>query len=58
MASSCDFCQAPSLSARFRLMEAAYHEDMTELYQRVKALETTRPFAETLATPATLPAIR
>ena len=58
MANSCDFCQAPALSARFRLMEAHYHEDMAELYQRVKALETARPFSEARPSPATPPAIR
>ena len=35
----CDFCKAPSIEAKFRLMEAAYHEDMTEVYQRMTKLE-------------------
>lgn len=37
--SSCDFCKYPSIEARFRLMEAAYHEDMNEVYQRLTKLE-------------------
>jgi hypothetical protein len=37
--SSCDFCKCPSIEARFRLMEAAYHEDMAEMYQRLAKLE-------------------
>ena len=35
----CDFCQAPAIEARFRLMEAAYHEDMQEVYKRLSMLE-------------------
>lgn len=36
---NCDFCKAPALEARFRLMEAAYHEDMAEVYKRLDELE-------------------
>ena len=54
MGSSCDFCQVPMLSAKFRLMEAHYHEDMAEVYERLKNLETARAPTTT----ATLPAIR
>lgn len=35
----CDFCQAPALLVRFRLMESAYHEDMAEVYKRLDELE-------------------
>jgi hypothetical protein len=35
----CEFCKAPSIEAKFRLMEAAYHEDMAEVYQRLAKLE-------------------
>ena len=37
--SNCEFCRAPSIEAKFRLMEAAYHEDMQEVYQRLAKLE-------------------
>lgn len=36
---NCDFCQAPALLARFRLMESSYHEDMAEVYKRLDELE-------------------
>ncbi len=36
---NCEFCKAPSIEARFRLMEATYHEDMNEIYARVAKLE-------------------
>jgi hypothetical protein len=36
---NCDFCKVPSTEARFRLMEASYHEDMDEMYQRLAKLE-------------------
>jgi len=36
---NCDFCKAPALEARFRLMESAYHEDMAEVYKRLDELE-------------------
>ncbi len=36
---NCDFCKAPSIEAKFRLMEATYHEDMNEIYARVAKLE-------------------
>jgi hypothetical protein len=36
---NCEFCKAPSIEAKFRLMEAAYHEDMSEVYQRLARLE-------------------
>ncbi len=36
---SCEFCRAPSIEAKFRLMEAAYHEDMAEVYIRLAKLE-------------------
>jgi hypothetical protein len=36
---NCEFCKAPSIEAKFRLMEAAYHEDMTEVYIRLAKLE-------------------
>jgi hypothetical protein len=35
----CEFCKAPSIEAKFRLMEAAYHEDMAEVYTRLAKLE-------------------
>ena len=38
-ASKCEFCVGPSLSAKFRLMEAAYHEDMHEVYERLARIE-------------------
>jgi len=38
--SNCEFCKCPSIDARFRLMEAAYHEDMDEVYRRLSKLET------------------
>jgi len=37
--SNCEFCKAPSIEAKFRLMEATYHEDMNEIYARVAKLE-------------------
>lgn len=37
---NCEFCKYPSIEARFRLMEAAYHEDMQEVYQRLAKLES------------------
>jgi hypothetical protein len=37
---NCEFCKAPSIEAKFRLMEAAYHEDMDEVYRRLAKLET------------------
>ena len=37
--SNCEFCKTPSIEAKFRLMEAAYHEDMNEVYQRLAKLE-------------------
>jgi len=36
---NCEFCKAPSMEAKFRLMETAYHEDMNEVYARVAKLE-------------------
>ena len=36
---NCEFCRAPSIEAKFRLMEAAYHEDMAEAYTRLEKLE-------------------
>ncbi len=36
---NCEFCKAPSIEAKFRLMEASYHEDMNEVYARVAKLE-------------------
>ena len=36
---NCEFCKAPSIEAKFRLMEAAYHEDMAEVYIRMAKLE-------------------
>jgi len=36
---NCEFCKAPSIEAKFRLMEAAYHEDMDEVYRRLAKLE-------------------
>jgi len=36
---NCEFCKAPSIEAKFRLMEAAYHEDMVEVYIRLAKLE-------------------
>ncbi len=36
---NCEFCKAPSIEAKFRLMEATYHEDMNEIYARVAKLE-------------------
>ncbi len=36
---NCEFCKAPSIEAKFRLMEAAYHEDMTEAFTRLEKLE-------------------
>jgi hypothetical protein len=36
---NCDFCKAPSIEARFRLMESSYHEDMNEMYRRLAKLE-------------------
>ena len=36
---NCEFCKAPSIEAKFRLMEAAYHEDMAEVYIRLAKLE-------------------
>jgi len=36
---NCEFCLAPSIEAKFRLMEAAYHEDMAEAYTRLAKLE-------------------
>lgn len=38
-ADKCEFCKAPSMEAKFRLMEAAYHEDMQEVYHRLAKLE-------------------
>ena len=35
---NCEFCKAPSIEAKFRLMEAAYHEDMNEVYIRLAKL--------------------
>lgn len=37
--SNCEFCKCPSIEARFRLMEVAYHEDMNEVYERLAKLE-------------------
>jgi hypothetical protein len=37
---NCEFCKAPSIEAKFRLMEAAYHEDMAEAFTRLEKLET------------------
>ncbi len=36
---NCEFCLAPSIEAKFRLMEAAYHEDMADAYTRLAKLE-------------------
>ena len=36
---NCHICLVPSIEAKFRLMEAAYHEDMNEVYQRLAMLE-------------------
>lgn len=50
--SPCEFCQAPALSAKLRLLEAHYHEDMTEVYRRLEQLETARPFSEANPAPS------
>ncbi len=36
---NCEFCKAPSIEAKFRLMESAYHDDMSEVYHRLAKLE-------------------
>ncbi len=47
----CDYCLAPAIAAKLRLLEAHYHEDMMEVFDRLTNLETARPFSEAGALP-------